>query len=91
MIALILQHREALEALDVKSLNLFGSVARDQATSESDVDLLVDFAKSGGFFQLLQVQQYLEDLLGCQVDLGTQSALREHAREPILQEAVRVF
>ena len=47
--------------------------------------------QQGGFFQLLQVQYYLEDTLGCSVDLGTQDALKEHLREPVLKDVINAF
>lgn len=75
----------------VKSLNLFGSVARDEARLDSDVDFLVEFNQPGGLFQLLQVQYYLEDILGVSVDLGTEDALREHLREPVLKDVICAF
>ena len=83
--------REELEALGVKSLDLFGSVARDEARPDSDIDFLVEFTKPGGLFQLFAVQHYLEDLFGCEIDLGTEDSLREHLREPVLEEAIRAF
>ena len=83
VLAIIAAHREQLQKLGVKSLSLFGSVARDEAHTDSDVDLLVEFNQQGGLFQLLQVQYYLEDILECSVDLGTQDALKEHG-SPVL-------
>lgn len=65
-----------------------GSVARDEARPDSDVDFLVEFVRSGGFFQLLQVQYYLEDILNSAVDLATENALREHLREPGLKDII---
>jgi predicted nucleotidyltransferase len=91
VLAILDAHREELQKLGVKSLSLFGSVARDEAHADSDVDLLVEFNRQGGFFQLLQVQYYLEDILGCSVDLGTQDALREHLREPVLEDVINAF
>ncbi|ALB42137.1 MULTISPECIES: nucleotidyltransferase [Nostocales] len=91
VLATLAAHREKLQELGVKSLNLFGSVARDEASSDSDVDFLVEFNRSGGLFQLLQVQYYLEDILGCSVDLGTEDALREHLRKPVLKDVIRAF
>jgi uncharacterized protein len=84
-------HQEMLKTLGVKTLDLFGSVARDEARPDSDVDFLVEFAIEATLFDLFRVQHYLEDILGCKVDLGTRSALRQHLREPVLQEAVRAF
>lgn len=91
VLARVRSHRDQLIQLGVKSLDLFGSVARDEAHSDSDVDFLVEFEKSGGLFQLLRVKHYLEDLLECPVDLGTRQALKEHLREPVLQDAIHVF
>ena len=91
VLAIIAAHREQLQAMGVKSLNLFGSVARDEARPDSDVDFLVEFNRPGGLFQLLQVQYYLEDILGYSVDLGTQDALREHLREPVLKDIIHAF
>jgi len=72
----------------VSSLSLFGSVARDEAAEESDVDLLVTFKKTPGIFGFLELRTYLEDLLHRSVDLVTQDALRKQFREQILKEAV---
>ena len=84
-------HQTQLQELGVKSLGLFGSVAREQAKPDSDVDFLVEFSKPIGFFDFFRVQHYLEDILGCNVDLGTFDALKEHLRKPVLEELVRVF
>ncbi|MEQ8972712.1 MAG: nucleotidyltransferase family protein [Coleofasciculus sp. C1-SOL-03] len=91
VLAILAAHREQLQDMGVKSLNLFGSVARDEAEENSDVDFLVEFNRPGGLFQLLQVQYYLEDILGCAVDLGTQEALKEHLRDPVLKDSIRAF
>jgi predicted nucleotidyltransferase len=91
VLEILAAHREPLQRLGVKSLTLFGSVARDEARPDSDVDFLVEFNQEGGFFQLLQVQYYLEDILGCSVDLGTQDALKEHLREPVLEDVINAF
>lgn len=74
----------------VKSLLLFGSVARDEATPTSDVDLLVEFSKPVGYFGLFSLQEYLEKLLNSPVDLGTPESLKPRLRERIMGEAVRV-
>jgi len=83
--------REGLTRLGVKSLELFGSVARDEAHPDSDVDFLVEFDRPYGLLQLLKVKHYLEDILQCSVDLGTRTALREHLREPVLKDLVHVL
>jgi hypothetical protein len=74
----------------VKSLSLFGSVARDEATPASDVDLLVEFNRPVGYFGLFALQDYLEKLLGCPVDLGTPDSLKPYIRERVMGELIRV-
>ncbi len=91
VLAIVNAHQAELQALGVKSLELFGSVARDEASPDSDIDFLVEFSIEASLFDLFRIRHYLEDLLGCNVDLGTTDALREHLRKPILEDAIRVF
>lgn len=91
VLACVQANRDKLLQLGVKSLDLFGSVARDEADSNSDVDFLVEFDQPQGLFQLLRVKHYLEDVLGCSVDLATRTALREHLREPVLKDIIHVL
>lgn len=85
------EHRDELHRqFGAKSLALFGSVARDEATETSDVDLLVEFDRPTGLFGLIQLQQRLETMLGCKVDVGTAAGLRPRIRERVLREALRV-
>jgi hypothetical protein len=88
----VLRENEAMLRREhgVKSLALFGSVARDQARADSDVDLLVEFDRPTGYFGLVRLQLRLEELLGRAVDLGTPGALRPAMRRRIDKEAVRV-
>ena len=74
----------------VTRLALFGSVARDEAGQDSDVDLLVEFDRPIGLFRFLELQNHLEDLLHCGVDLGTPQSLKPRIRDRVLAEAVRV-
>ena len=88
---LVQSHQQDLQKLGVKSLNLFGSVARDQANHQSDVDILVELDESVGFFEFFQIKHYLEDLFQCPVDLGTIDSLKEHLRKTILEEVIHAF
>jgi len=81
---------EVRQRFGVESLALFGSVARDQAGPESDLDILVAFATTPGFFGFLDLKEYLEKLLGRPVDLVTNNALKKQLRERILREALHV-
>ena len=91
VLALLQQkHTELENQFGVKSLLLFGSVARDEATSKSDVDLLVEFNRPVGYFGLFALQDYLEKLLGCSVDLGTPNSLKPDIKKHIMGELIRV-
>ncbi len=91
IIQILKAQKEKLEKeFGVKSLQLFGSVARGDATSTSDVDLLVEFNRPMGYFGLFELQDYLEKLLGCSVDLGTENSLRPNIRENLINDMVYV-
>ena len=80
------------ERYGVESLALFGSVARDDASEHSDVDLLVEFDRPIGLLHLVGAAQYLEKLLGvARVDLVLRRAVLPELRQQILAEAIDVF
>ncbi len=84
-------HRPALaERFGVAELALFGSFARDQATDESDVDILVRFDGPATSRSYFGVQFYIEDSLGRRVDLVTDKALRSEFRPYVEREAAGV-
>jgi uncharacterized protein len=74
----------------VCSLVMFGSVARGEATESSDVDMLVEFDRPTGYFGLVRLQNFLKELLGREVDLGTPGSLRPEMKQRIEREAIRV-
>jgi len=74
----------------VTQLALFGSTARDEASDNSDVDILVSFDGPATSARYFGVQFYLEDQLGCPVDLVTEKALRSELRPFIEKEALDV-
>jgi predicted nucleotidyltransferase len=74
----------------VTDLALFGSIARDQASEDSDVDILVRFDGPTDWKRYFGAQFYLEDLLGRSVDLVTDKALRAELRPHVEREAVHV-
>jgi predicted nucleotidyltransferase len=90
-LAILNNHRDNLKEFGVRSLMLFGSVARNEAQADSDVDLLVEFERPVGLFTFVRLKRYLESALGCSVDLGTPDSLRPYLQEPIMREAVRAF
>jgi hypothetical protein len=88
-LAILKQHKSQLNKFGVRSISLFGSVARNQARKRSDVDLLVEFKRTIGLFEFVRLKLYLEELLDRKVDLVTPEALRKELRDRILQEAIR--
>ena len=86
-----IQGRESdLRRLGVHSLRLFGSVARDEASADSDIDLLVAFDSRPTFSGFMALKIFLEDLFGARVDLVTETGLREGVRPHVEREAIRV-
>jgi len=86
----LVSHQQDLQRFGVQSLRLFGSVARDEGTPGSDVDLLVVFEESPSFSRFMKLRIFLEDLLGVKVDLVTESGLKDRVRPFVEREAIRV-
>lgn len=72
---LLTSHRKQLSQLGGNHLAIFGSVARDEVTEDSNVDILVDFDSKKGLFGFADLKFYLEEILGRHVDLVTKRAL----------------
>jgi predicted nucleotidyltransferase len=80
---------EALAARrGASNIRVFGSVARGDADSTSDVDLLVDLAPDRSLFDLGGLLTDLADLLGTEVDVVTEASLKPRVRQQILAEAI---
>jgi predicted nucleotidyltransferase len=78
------------ERYGVRSLALFGSVVRGEATAASDVDVLVEYESAPTLFEFVRLKAYLSELLGAPVDLVMRSALKPVIGAAILAEAVAV-
>jgi uncharacterized protein len=83
------EYRDELTAMGARSLSLFGSVARDEAGPDSDVDILIEFDRPLSLFDLGRIQIRLEEILGQRVDLVMPESLRPRLRARVLAEAVR--
>jgi predicted nucleotidyltransferase len=83
-------NREKLKDFGVDRLAIFGSVARDEAGADSDIDILVEYQPGArvGLFGFVRLQRFLSELLGVRVDLATPAALREEMKDDILREAI---
>ncbi|MCK4570681.1 nucleotidyltransferase family protein [Candidatus Bipolaricaulota bacterium] len=81
---------EMRQRYGVRSLGLFGSVVRREERSNSDIDILVEFARAPTFFQFVALEDDLSKLLGARVDLVMRSALKPCIGERILSEVLPV-
>jgi len=72
------------------NVRVFGSIARGEANSQSDVDLLVELERGRSLLDHAALMLDLESLLGRRVDIATERGLKPQIREHILREAVRL-
>ena len=72
------------------NVRVFGSVARGDATRESDVDFLVDVERGRSLLDLIGLNQSLEDLLDCPVQVLTEPEISQHFRDQVLGEAIAI-
>jgi predicted nucleotidyltransferase len=83
----------ACRANDVKRLEVFGSRARDDATSESDIDFLVEFnnpLRAGLFDRFMALREALEQIVNCRVDLVESSSIQNPILRKRIDEARRL-
>ena len=81
---------EIYQRYDVRSLGIFGSFVRGEQEGRSDLDVLVEFVSPPTFFQFVEMEDYMSQLLGVRVDLVMRSALRPHIGKRVLSEVVPV-
>jgi predicted nucleotidyltransferase len=87
LLRLIAEHQQEIKQLGVKSCGLFGSYVRDQSTSKSDIDVLVEFEPGQKTFDnFMRLAFFLEDLFGSKVDLVTVESLSPYIGPYILDE-----
>lgn len=82
--------RELKEKYGVKSLGIFGSYVKGEQKQTSDLDVLVEFEKPVDFFEFLELEEYLEKLLGVKVDLVLKKTLKPGIAKTVLKEVVYV-
>lgn len=72
---------------------LFGSVARNQETPRSDIDFFFDYNQDGHFslFDLMDVQEYVQKILGTKADVIPRDSLHRRIRNDVIEEALRIF
>jgi predicted nucleotidyltransferase len=92
VIRVLKRHEAELKKLGVEHLFLFGSVARDDAKDDSDIDLFFDHARGQlGPYELMDVKERAQEILGRSTDIMTRASLHPVLRERIEKTALRVF
>lgn len=85
------QIKELLKRNFVSKLGIFGSVARNEDTEDSDIDLLVEFSKTQGLLAVIKLERELKNILGKRVDLVTEKSLSPYLRKSILDELKIIY
>ena len=75
----------------VTSVGVFGSMARGEATPQSDIDLLVEFGDRKSLLDVVRLTRELSTALGRTVDLLTKDAISPYLRERILGEVQMIY
>lgn len=93
MLSKLRRHEGELKAAGVMHLSLFGSVARDEATTNSDVDLMAEFdgRRRLSLLDMVGLENRLSDLLQVKVDLTPIKTMKERVRKAAVREAVVAF
>jgi predicted nucleotidyltransferase len=92
-IAILVANREALRARGVRHAALFGSVARGEAHSDSDLDILIELEPGAklGVFEYVGIRQFIGELFNGSVDVVDRAALKPHVRPSAENDAVYAF
>ena len=85
------QNKEELkDKYKIKKIGVFGSYVRGEEKKRSDIDILVEFSEPVGLFEFMDMEEYLEKLLGVKVDLVSKKALKPRIGQHILKEVVYI-
>ncbi len=90
ILSILHQHQRNLHSYSVRHLSMLGPIVKDEMHPDGCVDLFVEFEHTVGRYVYFDLQNYLEDLLGCQVDLGSVRSLEPEMKEEVLEEAIPV-
>lgn len=71
---------------DVSRIGVFGSMARGEATEQSDIDLIVEFSKRKSLLALVALERQMSETLGRRVDLLTEAAISPYLRDAIMND-----
>jgi len=76
------------DSYHAQNIRVFGSVARGEERSDSDIDFLVDFLPGSTLLDQVGFMNALSALLGRKVDVVSERALNKYLRQSVLQEAI---
>jgi len=80
-----------LKEYNISKASVFGSVARDEARPDSDVDLMIELGSPMGMIKYVRMIESMEEKLGRNVDLVTNRSLNEHLRPYVLKELRLIY
>ena len=78
------------EKFKIKEIGVFGSIIRGEQNKRSDIDVLVEFEETPDPLRFIELERYLQGLLGRKVDLVRKQALRIELKDKVLREVVNV-
>lgn len=81
---------ELKEKFKVKTIGFFGSYVRGEQNNTSDLDIIVDFYEPISLFRFIELEDFLSQQLGVNVDLVMRDALKARIKDSILNEAIYV-
>jgi len=90
ILKLLRNHLKEIRQFHVVSLAIFGSVARGEARSDSDIDVLVRFDGPATFDMYMDLKFYLEELCGRKIDLISEKALKPALKKHIDKDLIHV-
>jgi len=81
---------ELYKKYNIKTLGIFGSYARGEENPESDIDILVEYEITPGFFKFIDLEDELSKIFNRKIDLVTKPALKELIKDDILKEVIYI-
>jgi predicted nucleotidyltransferase len=91
VITILSAHKEELKRrYKIKEIGIFGSFVRNEQRETSDVDILVEFEEVPDLLKFIEIERYLEMLLGLKVELVRKKVIRDELKPQILKEVINV-